>query len=81
MFIVRNGLGNTLTVKEQFKHKNLSMANYYAQNAELARIQGLVLDEELLGVLDVSSEEAIIDAFDDIYNGSEFLSGLEGSVL
>jgi len=78
VFIVRNGLGNTLTVKEQFKHKNLSMANYYAQNAELARIQGLVLDEELLGLLDVSSEEAIIDAFDDIYNGSEFLSGLEG---
>jgi len=78
VFIVRNGLGNTLTVKEQLKHKNLNMANYYAQNAELARIQGLVLDEELLGVLDVASEGAIIDALDDIYNGSEFLSGLEG---
>ena len=78
VFIVRNGLGNALTVKEQLKHKNLNMSNYYANNAELARIQGLVLDDELLGVLEGVSEDAVIDALDEIYNGSEFLSGLEG---
>ena len=78
VFMVRNKLGNLLTIKHQFKHKNLNMAGWYANNAELARIEGLMLDSELMDMCDQAMEDAAVDALDDIYNGSGYLSGIEG---
>jgi len=78
VFMVRNKLGNLLTIKHQFKHKNLNMAGWYANNAELARMEGLMLDSELMDMCDQAMEDAAVDALDDIYNGSGYLSGIEG---
>ncbi|ADN77901.1 conserved hypothetical protein [Ferrimonas balearica DSM 9799] len=78
VFLVRNKLGNLLTIKHQFKHKNLSMSGWYANNAELARMEGIMLDGELTAMFDEAMEDVAVDALDEVYNESSHLSGVEG---
>jgi len=81
VFVVRNRLGNDQTVKYQLKHKNLNMSRWYTNYSALARINKLFMDEDLLRECDKAVEEATLDALDDIYNGSETLSGVEGEKI
>ncbi|WP_156731359.1 hypothetical protein [Photobacterium phosphoreum] len=75
VFLVRNRLGNAQTIKYQFKHKNINMSHWYANYAQLARAEDLLLDENLMSEINGAMEELAVEAFDDIYNGSENLSG------
>lgn len=75
VFMVRNRLGNTQAIKYQYKHQSISMSGWYANHAELARMENVLLDEELLGMVKEVNIDIAIDAFDDIYNQSETLSG------
>ncbi|MCD9496836.1 hypothetical protein [Photobacterium carnosum] len=75
VFLVRNRLGNSQTIKYQFKHKNINMSHWYANYAQLARAEDLLLDENLMSEVNEAMEELAVEAFDDIYNGSENLSG------
>lgn len=74
-FLVRNRLGNAQTIKYQFKHKNINMSHWYANYAQLARAEDLLMDESLMIEANEAMEELAVEAFDDIYNGSENLSG------
>jgi len=78
VFLVRNKLGNHLTVKFQLKHKNLQMSKWYANYAELARDRSNLLDGNLFDEINRTIEDACVDALDDIYNHSTELSGVEG---
>ncbi|MGI2134009.1 hypothetical protein ACRN93_22170 [Shewanella baltica] len=80
-FMVRNRLGNALTVKHQFKHLNLSMSKWYANYAELARDKDIQMDAELFAEINVAIEEACIDGLDDIYNQTTTTSGVEGEKI
>lgn len=75
VFMIRNKLGNLQTIKYQYKHKNINMSGWYANNAKLARMENILLDKELFQLVDMETEELAIEAFDDIYNHSEALSG------
>lgn len=75
VFLVRNRLGNAQTIKYQFKHKNINMSHWYANYAQLARAEDLLMDESLMIEANEAMEELAVEAFDDIYNGSENLSG------
>lgn len=75
VFLVRNNLGNLQTVKYQLKHKNINMSDWYANNAAIARMEGVLLDQELFNMVQEESQELAVDVFDDIYNESEVLSG------
>ena len=75
VFLVRNRLGNAQTIKYQFKHKNINMSHWYANYAQLARTEDLLMDESLMIEANEAMEELAVEAFDDIYNGSENLSG------
>ncbi|WP_256385002.1 MULTISPECIES: hypothetical protein [Photobacterium] len=75
VFLVRNRLGNAQTIKYQFKHKNINMSHWYANYAQLTRAEDLLLDENLMSEVNEAMEELAVEAFDDIYNGSENLSG------
>lgn len=75
VFLVRNRLGNAQTIKYQFKHKNINMSHWYANYAQLARAEDLLMDESLMIEASEAMEELAVEAFDDIYNGSENLSG------
>lgn len=75
VFLVRNRLGNAQTIKYQFKHKNINMSHWYANYAQLARTEDLLMDESLMIEANEAMEGLAVEAFDDIYNGSENLSG------
>ncbi|WP_434938102.1 hypothetical protein ACRWQN_12670 [Shewanella sp. HL-SH8] len=75
VFMVRNKLGNVQTIKHQLKHKNIHMSNWYANNAELIRSEDLLLDKDLMSEVDMATQSLAIEAFDDIYNGTQHLSG------
>ncbi len=45
---VRYGFGTASGIKFQFKHENINMSGYYANNAELAQMNDLLMDEEIL---------------------------------
>ncbi|MFM2630092.1 hypothetical protein AAFX20_22145 [Vibrio chagasii] len=78
VFMVKNRLGNALTVKYQLKHRNINMSNWYANYSELARTNQLLMDAKLMSEFDEAIESSAVDAWDEIYNVSDTLSGAEG---
>ncbi|EII5413034.1 hypothetical protein LHO31_000292 [Vibrio alginolyticus] len=78
VFMVKNRLGNALTVKYQLKHRNVNMSNWYANYSELARTNQLLMDTQLMSEFDEAIESSAVDAWDEIYNVSNILSGAEG---
>jgi integrase len=81
VLFVRYGFGSASGIKFQYKHANINMSDYYANNAYLARMNDILLDEELLDELSEEGIELGVDLFDDVYNGSEHLSGAQGDVI
>ncbi|NOJ09589.1 hypothetical protein [Vibrio splendidus] len=78
VFMVKNRLGNALTVKYQLKHRNINMSKWYANYSELARTNQLLMDVSLMAEFNETIEESALDAWDDIHNITENLSGAEG---
>ncbi|MEZ8740805.1 hypothetical protein AB6E21_12295 [Photobacterium swingsii] len=78
VFMVKNRLGNALTVKYQLKHRNINMSNWYANYSELARTNQLLMDAQLMSEFEEAIESSAVDAWDEIYNVSDTLSGAEG---
>lgn len=78
VFMVKNRLGNTLTVKYQLKHSNVNMSKWYSNYSELARANQLLMDTQLMDEFNEAIENSTVDAWDDIYNISKNLSGPEG---
>lgn len=78
VFMVKNRLGNALTVKYQLKHRNINMSNWYANYSELVRTNQLLTDTQLMSEFDEAIENSAVDAWDEIYNVSDTLSGAEG---
>ncbi|SON50121.1 hypothetical protein [Vibrio tapetis] len=78
VFMVKNRLGNALTVKYQLKHRNINMSNWYANYSELVRTNQLLMDTQLMSEFDTAIEASTVDAWDEIYNVSDTLSGAEG---
>lgn len=78
VFMVKNRLGNALTVKYQLKHRSINMSNWYANYSELARTNQLLMDTKLMSEFDEAIENSAVDAWDEIYNVSDTLSGAEG---
>ncbi|SGY83621.1 Putative uncharacterized protein [Moritella viscosa] len=78
VFMKRHGLGNAQTIKFQYKHENIQMSEYYANNAHLAHMQDILLDEELISFMEEEGIRMGVDAYDEIFNKSNHLSGIEG---
>ncbi|TOF68446.1 hypothetical protein [Vibrio parahaemolyticus] len=81
VFFVRYGFGTASGVKFQFKHENINMSGYYANNAELAQINDLLMDEDILEDLKEAGIDLGVDIFDEIFNQSEHLSGARGEAI
>ncbi|HBK3326024.1 TPA: hypothetical protein KDX74_003603 [Vibrio parahaemolyticus] len=81
VFFVRYGFGTASGIKFQFKHENINMSGYYANNAELAQMNDLLMDEEILEDLKVAGIDLGVDLFDEIYNKSGYLSGAKGEEI
>lgn len=81
VFFVRYGFGTPSGIKFQYGHGNLNMANYYANNAVLASMNDVLMDKDLLKELEDARIDLGIDLYDDIYNKTEYLSGVQGEVI
>ncbi|HCE3365254.1 TPA: hypothetical protein NG589_003447 [Vibrio parahaemolyticus] len=81
VLFVRYGFGTASGIKFQYKHANINMSDYYANNAYLARMNDILLDEDLLEEMNEEGIGLGVDLFDDVYNGSEYLSGTQGEVI
>lgn len=81
VFFVRHGFGTASGIKFQFKHRNVNMSGYYANHAELVRMNDLLMDEDILEDLKEAGIDLGIDIFDEIYNESEHLSGAQGEKI
>lgn len=78
VFVKRHGFGNEMTIKFQYKHRNINMSEYYAANAQLAHFHDVILDTELIDMMEEEGIRIGVDAYDEIYNQSGNLSGVEG---
>ncbi|MEZ9136127.1 site-specific integrase [Vibrio splendidus] len=81
VFFVRYGFGSAQGIKFQYKHQNLNMSDYYANNAVLGKMNDLMLDTDLLDELKEAGIELGIELYDDIFNRSENLSGKQGEAI
>ncbi|EHU5175298.1 hypothetical protein KY945_003899 [Vibrio parahaemolyticus] len=81
VFFVRYGFGTASGIKFQFKHENINMSGYYANNAELAQMNDLLMDEDILEELKEAGIDLGVDIFDEIFNQSEHLSGAKGEAI
>ncbi|EOG9063294.1 hypothetical protein ACLK5F_004093 [Vibrio fluvialis] len=81
VFFVRYGFGTASGIKFQFKHENINMSGYYANNAELAQMNDLLMDEDILEELKEAGIDLGVDVFDEIFNNSEHLSGATGEKI
>lgn len=80
VFVVRNRLGNLMCIKQQFKHTNLIMSAWYANNSDMARELDMSVDSELKEMIDEANISVTTDLLFDIYN-SETLSGIRGNEI
>lgn len=81
VFFVRYGFGTASGIKFQYKHQNINMSGYYANYAELAQINDLLMDDDILSDLKEAGIDLGVDVFDEIYNKSEHLSGAKGEEI
>ncbi|EHZ2539502.1 hypothetical protein K5N28_003357 [Vibrio parahaemolyticus] len=81
VFFVRYGFGTASGIKFQYKHENINMSGYYANNAELAQMNDLLMDEDILEELKEAGIDLGVDIFDEIFNQSEHLSGAKGEEI
>ncbi|MFT2092104.1 hypothetical protein [Paraglaciecola sp. 2405UD69-4] len=75
VFFKRYGFGTTAGIKFQYKHTNLNMSDYYANNADLIRMHDVLLDTDLLKIMQEEGIKLGVEIYDDIFNNSEHLSG------
>ncbi len=75
VFFKRYGFGSAAGIKFQYKHENINMSDYYANNAQLMHMNDVLMDIDLLKLMEEEGIKLGIDIYDDIYNKSAQLSG------
>ena len=78
VFFKRYGFGTATGIKFQYKHHNIQMSDYYACNADLAQMHDVLMDVELIKMMEEEGVRLGVDIYDEIYNQSIHLSGVEG---
>lgn len=81
VFFKRYGFGTAVGIKFQYKHTNLNMSDYYANNADLMRMHDVLLDTDLLQIMQEEGIKLGVEIYDDIYNNSQHLSGENGELI
>ncbi|ELR64641.1 hypothetical protein C942_02212 [Photobacterium marinum] len=77
VFMIRNKLVGILALKQQYKHDNAVMTQWYTNHSELASLMDLEVDTELQELIQETNEELAALQLFEIYN-SKTLAGIEG---
>lgn len=78
VYLVKNKLASLLDIKYQFKHMNIAMTSWYANQANIASYLDMMLDTELQSEIAIENQNYMTDIFYHIYNEAETLAGPEG---
>lgn len=79
VYLVRNKLASLLDIKYQFKHMNIAMTSWYANQANTASYLDMMRDPELQEEIAGEIKNNATDIFYYLYNEAETLSGPEGN--
>lgn len=78
VFLVRNKLASLLDIKYQFKHMNIAMTSWYANQANVASYFDMMMDDDLKEEIAIENQEYMANTLYYIYNEAETLAGPEG---
>lgn len=78
VYLVRNKLASLLDIKYQFKHMNIAMTSWYANQANIASYVDMMIDQDLQDEIAGENQNYMTDVFYHIYNDAETLAGHEG---
>ncbi len=78
VYLVKNKLASLLDIKYQFKHMNIAMTSWYANQANIASHFDMMLDTELQAEIAIENQNYVTDTLYYIYNEAETLAGPEG---
>ena len=81
VYLVRNKLSSLLDIKYQFKHMNIAMTSWYANQANIASYLDMMIDNELQDEIAGENKNYMTDIFYHLYNEAETLAGPEGRGL
>lgn len=77
-FLIRNRLGNLMSLRAQYKHDNLMMTNWYQNGTSMAAVLDLKMDTELQQMIQEANLAIHENTLFHIFNESETLTGFEG---
>ena len=78
VYLVRNKLASLLDIKYQFKHMNMTMTSWYANQANIASYVDMMIDKDLQDEIAGENLNHMTDVFYHFYNEAETLAGNEG---
>lgn len=78
VYLVRNKLASLLDIKYQFKHMNMTMTSWYANQANIASYVDMMIDKDLQDEIAGENLNYMTDVFYHFYNEAETLAGHEG---
>lgn len=81
VFAVQNNISSPVAIKQQFKHLNLHISQWYANGAHEAKFHDIMMDKELSKLIDQSKDEVVTSKFNDFFNTQEKLSGGFGKTI
>lgn len=78
VYLVRNKLASLLDIKYQFKHMNIAMTSWYANQANIASYLDIMIDNDLQDEIAGENKNYMTDILYHLYNEAETLAGPEG---
>ncbi|EIM7728361.1 site-specific integrase [Salmonella enterica subsp. enterica serovar Coeln] len=78
VYLVRNKLASLLDIKYQFKHMNIAMTSWYANQANIASYVDMMIDKDLQDEIAGENQNYMTDLLYHVYNEAETLAGHEG---
>lgn len=80
-YTIKHRLGNTVALKQQFKHLYLSMTEWYTNGGQLASLRGLSMDKQVQQALDKINAEMTTSKIFKQWHSDEPLSGSMGKAI
>ncbi|MEH0689932.1 hypothetical protein H4F17_12770 [Vibrio cholerae] len=81
VFTVRHRLGNSIALKEQYKHLYLNMTHWYTEGGLATRLKDIQIDEDLKRSIDAEYNLSIASKFMNWINSDTQLSGSHGKAI
>lgn len=80
-YTIKHRLGTTVSLKQQYKHINLQITEWYAEGGIIARINNLTVDDQLQELLDLTKLEDTTNKIFNFVHTDMLLSGSHGKAI